>query len=275
MKRFALLLAALLFATPCFAATHTVYLTQPTGGTYYAYPVSQSLASWATYRVALTEASSPNSGRYSGTLDDANGTTWQVFSGSSQPASWDVSLATYDLTANKTYAQTLAAAIRSALGLASANLDTQLVGISEDVGDIATDGTSIDVASADLIAARIVAARGDYYPPRAQVWVLTSTDGEISVKDGKECTKAAGVTRRYYIDFAGVLGRNEAIQAINTLSISGGTVSITADSSGITGNLVYAEFTGGAADDECTIAFDVTATQSPHLTGTVTLNVAE
>lgn len=67
-------------------ATHTATHIAGTGGTYYAFPVSQSLGDWATYRIALAEASSPNLGRYQGTIDDANGSEWLVFSGASQPA---------------------------------------------------------------------------------------------------------------------------------------------------------------------------------------------
>ena len=153
-------------------ATHTVYLTQPTGGTYYAYPVGQSLASWATYRVQLAEAVAPNLGRYSGSLDDANGTTWQVFSGASQPASWDLSLATYDLTGNRTYAQTLAAALRSALGLASANLDTQLDAI---------EGAAGGTVSADIISpSRTWVATG--YRANNIIEVAAGFTGTLSVK---------------------------------------------------------------------------------------------
>lgn len=89
-KHFAILL---LFATPCQAATHTVYYAAATGSTLYAYPASQSLADWTTYRVSLTEDSGANIGRYTGSVDDANGATWYLFSGTSQPSSWGDALA--------------------------------------------------------------------------------------------------------------------------------------------------------------------------------------
>lgn len=58
-----------------------------TGGTYYAFPASQSLAAWTTYRVQLVEGTVANIGRYQGTVDSYG--PWYVFSGASQPASWD------------------------------------------------------------------------------------------------------------------------------------------------------------------------------------------
>lgn len=78
-------------------ATVTAYHNDITGGTYYAYPVSQSLGDWATYRVALSEASSPNTGRYSGTLNTATSVSWYVFSGSTQPSTWSLAVAVLDL----------------------------------------------------------------------------------------------------------------------------------------------------------------------------------
>jgi hypothetical protein len=80
--------------------THTVYFNTTTGGTYYAYPLTQSLASWATYRALLTEAAAPNLGRYTATLNDTYGMSWAVFSGSSQPSSWDLNVAMIDITSD-------------------------------------------------------------------------------------------------------------------------------------------------------------------------------
>jgi len=74
-------------------ATHIAYYLAATGKTLYAFPVAHSLANWTTYRVELTEAASPNAGRYSGTLDDANGDEWWLFNGSSQPTDWDEAVA--------------------------------------------------------------------------------------------------------------------------------------------------------------------------------------
>lgn len=77
---------------------HTVYYTAPSGNVLYAFPVSQSLANWATYRVSLAENSAPNTGRYSGVLNDANGIDWRVFQGSAQPNAWDEYIASIDLS---------------------------------------------------------------------------------------------------------------------------------------------------------------------------------
>lgn len=74
--------------------THTATHLASTGGTYYAFPTSQSLADWETYRVQLSEASSPNLGRYQGSLDDTNGSEWVVFAGSTQPSSFGEAIAT-------------------------------------------------------------------------------------------------------------------------------------------------------------------------------------
>lgn len=58
------------------------------GATLYAFPVTQSLADWTTYRVLLTEGTGANAGRYVGSVDPDNGTQWLVFSGASQPSDW-------------------------------------------------------------------------------------------------------------------------------------------------------------------------------------------
>lgn len=93
------MLRAITFAVVALAsslamsATHTVYYAAATSGTYYAYPVTQSLADWATYSVALSEGVGANIGRYTGTLDDANGATWYLFPSASQPTSWEDAVA--------------------------------------------------------------------------------------------------------------------------------------------------------------------------------------
>lgn len=97
MNRYALALALLLAPAVASAATHTVYMNEPTGGTYTAYPANQSLADWATYDVAATAGTGANVGRYSFVLDDAVATEWVVFSGSTQPASWDLYIGTISL----------------------------------------------------------------------------------------------------------------------------------------------------------------------------------
>ena len=71
---------------------HTIRYIDTTGGTYYAFPSSQSLASWATYRVLLAELTGANLGKYEGIVDDSNGGEWIIFAGGTQPATWDLAL---------------------------------------------------------------------------------------------------------------------------------------------------------------------------------------
>lgn len=76
--------------------TKAIITTYATGSTLYWFPLSRSLADWTTYRVAATEAASPNLGRYSATLDSDNAdivadpdANFVLFAGSSQPGSFD------------------------------------------------------------------------------------------------------------------------------------------------------------------------------------------
>lgn len=85
------------------AAVSTVYTP---GSTLYAYPDNESLADWTTNRVALTEQSSPNTGRYTATLSAVTAQVWRVFVGASQPASWDLSIEVFDLSDLATIANT-------------------------------------------------------------------------------------------------------------------------------------------------------------------------
>lgn len=75
--------------------TKAILTTYPTGQTLYWFPLSRSLADWATYRVAATEASAPDLGKYSATLDSDNAdlvadpdATFVLFSGASQPSNF-------------------------------------------------------------------------------------------------------------------------------------------------------------------------------------------
>ena len=79
-----------------------------TGATLYAYPVNQSLASWATYRVLFTEGTGANAGRYTASIDPANGTQCVVFVGATQPASWADAVPTlnFDVTNESIKAKT-------------------------------------------------------------------------------------------------------------------------------------------------------------------------
>jgi hypothetical protein len=99
MKRLTLTLLLALTPLSLQAATHTVYWSTATGGTYTAFPANQSLADWLTYDAALTEGSGANVGRYAMSLNDASGTSWLIFAGTTQPTSWDQYVASVDLSA--------------------------------------------------------------------------------------------------------------------------------------------------------------------------------
>ena len=65
------------------------------GTVYTAYPILQPLASWATYKVALTE-SATGSKLFSGSVDESLG-DYVVFAGSTQPASFNLRVATWNV----------------------------------------------------------------------------------------------------------------------------------------------------------------------------------
>ena len=89
-------------------ATKTVLTTYLTGQTLYWFPLSRSLADWATYRVQAVEAAAPSLGKYSATLDSADcdlnldpDAPFVLFSGAGQPASFDLGLQTTNLLATE------------------------------------------------------------------------------------------------------------------------------------------------------------------------------
>lgn len=61
--------------------------TSSSSGPFYAFPLSEapSFANWSTKRVQLNGSN----GYFSGSVDTANGLIWLVFSGASQPTSFD------------------------------------------------------------------------------------------------------------------------------------------------------------------------------------------
>jgi hypothetical protein len=70
-------------------ANQVVRFSEATGQALYAFPRSFVFSSWITGRVAIPESSTPNLGKYTATLDDAIDYEWAIFSGASQPSSWD------------------------------------------------------------------------------------------------------------------------------------------------------------------------------------------
>lgn len=61
------------------------YHRDTTGKTLYAFPFSQALADWLTYRVQLVETPA-SSGNYQGSLDDSIDTNWRIFEGATEPS---------------------------------------------------------------------------------------------------------------------------------------------------------------------------------------------
>lgn len=159
MPRFAALFVALLTAATCRAATHTVYWAAATGGAYYAFPSSQSLDDWTTYRVQLSEGVGANVGRYTGSLDDAHGTSWFLFSGATQPASWGASVGATTLVVKSNAVKIEDADATDVLGTAQTGDAYALLGtpvgasVSADIAAILDDtGTSgVKIATGETI----------------------------------------------------------------------------------------------------------------------------
>lgn len=147
--------------------------------------------------------------------------------------------------------------------------------IPDAIGDV-LESVGISREEADMIAARVNAHRGTFYPNEKQVWVLKRGTAGLEVKNSFQISKGAGETLRVYIDFASVMGRNEFVESIENLELTGGTASIVADSEGIVGNLVYFDVEGGAADDTTTVEFEVLSTEDQTISGDVCeFNVVE
>lgn len=71
-------------------ATETFTVLASTGQTLYAYPASKALtsANWTAYATLMTEGSSNDAGRYTVSVDTANGKQWLAFSGATIPTNW-------------------------------------------------------------------------------------------------------------------------------------------------------------------------------------------
>lgn len=98
-----------LVALPSSSGTRTVLATGPESSTLYWFPLSRSLNDWETYRTLATEASAPNTGRYSAVLSAVSADltvdpygTFVLFSGASQPTSINDGLRTVVLGASTT-----------------------------------------------------------------------------------------------------------------------------------------------------------------------------
>lgn len=67
------------------------YTNSLPGTTVSAFPLSGSLANWSSLRVAMTEASSPNTGRWTANLAVGS---WAIFETATQPANFGLSVGT-------------------------------------------------------------------------------------------------------------------------------------------------------------------------------------
>lgn len=133
------------------------------------------------------------------------------------------------------------------------------------LGQAPSGDATVDDAAAVKIAAQVVAQRGEYYPPRALVWVLHRGGDGIVVRDGHVISKGASEEVKCWIDFAALLGRNEAINSLETLTVAGSTFTKAADSGGVLGNLVYLVVEGGESGQAGTVSCEVTTTADQTL----------
>lgn len=125
-------------------STKAVATTYTTGLTLYWFPISRSLASWATYRIQAVEASAPNEGRYTATLDtdfcdsslDAS-CTFALFVGSSQPTNFDQAIQVVSAISN-------AAELSALLALTSSVGDDGIQHLAKDLSITAAAATAAD-----------------------------------------------------------------------------------------------------------------------------------
>lgn len=208
-------LAVLLFtASPAWAYTETGSHRAPAGGTFYAYPDSQPLSSWATHRVQLTDAD--GDGLYEGTLNDTNGGEHGVYSGSSEPASKDANVGTITIAPKVNV--TLISSDSTAPDLLEAALEgtgyiyTALPNVwyVDDGGNDSNDGRSWATAKATINATITAASSGD----TIKVATGTYADG-ISVPGGKANLTIEGVSQN------GCIVTNGASGPDNVVSIAG------------------------------------------------------
>lgn len=272
----AILLAAA--ALPAAAATHTVYYSAASGGTYYAYPIGQSLADWTTYRSQLSPGSSPNASRYSGTLNDAHGLAWVVFSGASQPASWDAAVADIDLqtavmpttllstTTSDTGSGTLGRALHylRLAWVSSGKFSTTALENAPSGG-----GGAADV---DAIVERILAAR-EFKPNPQLTWVLRRGSDGVGSDQVKRKRAAEAVT--FYFDARPLLADGEAVapDSIEVTEAGSAQVSIDEESFDVLGSLIFAKVSGGDAGEltELKVTFETSLGQ--ELEATVPLGI--
>jgi hypothetical protein len=105
-------------------SNQTVRFSEATGQTLYAFPRSFVFSAWAS-RVAIPESSTPNLGKYTATLDDSIDTEWAIFSGASQPSSWDNEIGSISL-------QGLVINVQPSIGYGEREVSTDAIEIAND-----------------------------------------------------------------------------------------------------------------------------------------------
>lgn len=134
-------------------------------------------------------------------------------------------------------------------------------------------GTAITSGDISAIAAAVLAGQ-TFVPNPLQVWSLERTATGVSVQDSFVVTKGTTEKLNGYVYYGNLLGKGETISTIVSTSFtSSGSIAKTASSDAIVGDYVYAEFTGGAADDTGTYTVTARTTEGQEFVSTVTIQV--
>lgn len=211
MKRLAAILLALTLAAPCWAADAVIHLDTPAQTLY-----TRILLSASTSEAdAMTEGTGNGVGRYvvdSSVITASAGVyPYKVFIGTPSQSAADVQVGqgvlrwsgTAAVDADATLiAQTAVTWIRTALGMAAADLDDQLDDVLAGAAGILTDVDQEPV-------------------PASRVFALVTTDAEGLVAPAKSVKVGADTT--YAVDFRNDLPANGRIVTVASPEIADGT----------------------------------------------------
>ena len=106
-------------------SNQTIRFSETTGQALYAFPRSFVFSAWAASKVAIPEASTPNLGKYTATLDDAIDTEWAIFSGATQPSDWDNEIGSISL-------QSFVVNVQPSIGYGEREVATEVIEIAND-----------------------------------------------------------------------------------------------------------------------------------------------
>ena len=110
-------------------ANQTVRFSETTGQALYAFPRSFVFSAWAASKVAIPESSTPNLGKYTATLDDAVDTEWAIFSGATQPSSWDSEIGSVSLDSALS---SVVVNVQPSIGYGEREVATEVIEIAND-----------------------------------------------------------------------------------------------------------------------------------------------